>query len=468
MIDRREDEAVAWAEQVIGGKVVHRHRQVRWRPHVFLEIDVGSSDPARVILRGFRNPGYMLMEAEEEKGRLMYEADILKALQGVPARTPKFFGKNEELGWLLMEWVEGDAVLTDIVDEDRRFEIYNTYMEQLAILHAHPISDIALPQGIKHPSSSKAFAQEALEREFALYRTANLPYPEPIFQIAFQWSTHNEMPSERPLCLGLVDTGPNQFLFENNRITSLMDVELAIICDPLMEMGMMRSRDVSYHTGRMTEHLRYYGDCYEKLTGIPLDIEALKYWTIAGPLIWNVPTIIGAQNPNPRIVDMAFLFAYEVLQKRCLVEALAEQFGVRLTRPELPEPQELTMMTTLHTLMIKQCEDYYLEKAVGTEETFFAENTLSIAKSLALGSAYASHMEHDNQDELAQLLGHRPSDWKAGLMELEEDIAKDHLKDLEKRLNFLYRLEVRREHTYQPMQAATGVSHGWPISRFDS
>ena len=39
--------------------------------------------------------------------------------------------------------------------------------------------------------------------------------------------------------------------------------------------------------------------------------------------------------------------------------------------------------------------------------------------------------------------------------------------DFEKRVNFLYRAEVRREFLYAPMQRATGVSHGEVMDRMD-
>ena len=42
------------------------------------------------------------------------------------------------------------------------------------------------------------------------------------------------------------------------------------------------------------------------------------------------------------------------------------------------------------------------------------------------------------------------------------------MADFERRLNFLYRMEVRRDHLFEPMQIATGVSPSRPMSRFDA
>lgn len=69
-----------------------------------------------------------------------------------------------------------------------------------------------------------------------------------------QWVKHNEISSERPLGLGLGDVGPNQFHFAGNAFHAFVAYEYGIISDPLMEMGMMGGRDVTYHTGHMTEN----------------------------------------------------------------------------------------------------------------------------------------------------------------------------------------------------------------------
>ena len=73
--------------------------------------------------------------------------------------------------------------------------------------------------------------------------------------------------------------------------------------------------------------------------------------------------------------------------------------------------------------------------------------------------------ESDNRTELAALIGHYPNDFEAGMFELERDIEANFMKDIEERIAFLYRFEVRREHLYRPMQEATGVSHGVGLER---
>ena len=465
-MEANDQEAMAWVERTLGGTIVSRRLQSRWRNQWFLEVDRGGTRQ-RVVLRGFRNPGYTAEDTSGARAMLALEAEALEALQDVPVATPAYLGGNPDLGWMLMEWLDGDSELTEIADADRRFAIYQGYVEELAKLHAHPLDRIRLPAAMPHPASPTAFREELIARHEGFYRTLSLPEPEPVVELGLQWVRHNAISSERPLGLGLGDVGPNQFLFVGDSFHAFVDFEYAIIGDPLMEMGMMRGRDVTYHTGRMTEHMRHYGACYERLTGIPLDLRALQYWTIAGPALWNVYTVMGTQRADPAMIDLAFLFAYEVQQKRCILEGIAEYHGFRLARPELPRPVD-TILSPLHRALAQQLDGHFRKQA--GEEPYaasFARYSASIAQTLALGDGTALSLEAANREELGALLGHRIDDWQAGRRELEALIAADWEKDLERRVNVLHRCEVRREYLYEPMQRATGVSHGWPISRFD-
>ena len=463
---RRDEEAIAWAAQVTGGTVVRREKQSRWRPQWILDIDTSDTQPKRVLLRGFRNPGYTEIDESGARGFLEREAQMLEALQPVPVKLPRYYGHDRELGWMLMEFVDGDTELTRVDDADRRFDIYTKYIEQIAQLHAWPLDKIKLPPGVERPASCREFKNGLRDRNTSFYRLMPRKHPEPAMELGLQWVANNELPDERPPCIGLVDTGPNQFLFKERDVTAMIDVEYAMVCDPLMEMGMMRGRDITYHTGRMPEHIRHYGKCYEELTGIPLSLESLQYWTIAASALWCVFTVAGTQKPNPLMVDMAFLFSYEVQQKRMFLEGLAEKYGIALPAPEFPTEQSSTL-GVLHALMEQQFEKYYSPRSTDADGMAFAKYSAAIARTLARGNHCHLKIEGDNLDELGAILGSRVADLATGMFGLEQEIAKDHMRDLEKRLQFLHRFEVRREFFYEPMQVASGVSHGHLMGRMN-
>ncbi|WCP16011.1 hypothetical protein sphantq_04503 (plasmid) [Sphingobium sp. AntQ-1] len=147
MLDhRRDEEAIVWAEAQMGGRVVARERQNRWRPHWTLDMDLGVGGVKKVLLRGYRNPGYTEMDHSGSRAFLAREADFLAALQDVPVKLPRYYGQNRDLGWILMEFLPGETELTALEDADRRFTIYRQYVEELAKLHAYPLDRIALPK----------------------------------------------------------------------------------------------------------------------------------------------------------------------------------------------------------------------------------------------------------------------------------------------------------------------------------
>lgn len=456
-MSRCEAGALAWVEQLLGGRVVNVERQVRWRPHLICDVEFAGGRCRRVLLRGFRNPGYTTADEAGARATLASEAAVLRALKSAPVAAPEFLGYNDDLGWLLMEHIPGDVELTAIDDPDRRFTIYTGYVEELAKLHAFPLADIDLDPMLARPASAKEFQQDLLDRQEAYFRSAELQYPEPVMELGFRWLRANGLPSERPVCLCLTDVGPNQFLFNGDRFESFIDVEFGMVGDPLMEIGMMRGRDVTYHSGRIIEHIYHYGEVYEQLTGIALDTDALQYWTVAGPTLWNVFTLPAAQRPDPTMVDTAFMLSYEVQQKRCILEGLAEVHGIQLEPPSLPEPDPM-QLGPLHATMAGQFEHFWPTRVADPQDVVFAKYSKAIADTLARGEATTLSIGTDNADELAELLGHRPEGWNAGLVELQNRIANDYEHDLEQRLNFLHRAELRREYLYEPMQRATGVS----------
>lgn len=204
------------------------------------------------------------------------------------------------------------------------------------------------------------------------------------------------------------------------------------------------------------------GESTRGLTGIPLSLPSLQYWTVAGPALWQTQTVAGTQRPDPTMVDAAFMFAYEVIQKRRVMEGLAQVHGIRLVRPELPRA-ESTTLSRVHTMMVEQFEEFY-EKTVGDQQGVqFARYSAAVARTLGLGNAYHLQFETDNRAELADLLGKTPVDFDEGMAKLEDDIVADFNKDIEWRIAFLYRYEARREHLYKPMQLATGVTHAAPL-----
>ncbi|WP_419826431.1 phosphotransferase [Sphingomonas sp.] len=463
---RAEQEGFSWAERVVGGRIVRKLKHDNWRPQWFLDIQLPDGSVRKVMLRGFRDPGGGADDGDVREG-LTSEAEVLRALQDLPVSVPYYYGHDAEHGWMLMERIEGDAELSQVFDPDRRFALFQDYMEDIARLHAFPVDKMALPANMARPASSRDQWEEFKRTSIATYRSLERTQPEPILELGIQWLQTYHLPSERPLSFGLSDVGPNQFMFAGSEYLSLIDFELGVLADPLLAIGLMRVRELVYSIGRMPEHVAHYGKHYEALTGIPLDHAALRYMTVASTVLFNLPSAATKIAPDPTLPDLVFTLSWEIPAQRGILEAMAEYHGISLSVPDLPS-EKTTILKPLHDLITGQIEQFYAPRSRDQGEKSFARYSAALVKTLARGNAVAGRIDQDNMKELSALIGNKVDDWYEGLYELERLIVQDSEHDFEARLNFLYRVQVRREYLYEPMQCATGCSVGVPLVRLES
>jgi aminoglycoside phosphotransferase (APT) family kinase protein len=459
MIERGTDTALAWAEAVVGGQIVERSLQARWRPHWFLTIAKPDGTTARVMLRGFRNPGYLGPE-DLTRAWLRREAAALDTLQTTPVKVPHYYGYLDEFDWILMEWVQGDELLTDVADSTRRHALFDEYMENVATLHGLALDELDLDAELMPVPSPGTTMRGSARMATQAYRAASPPGTEPLLELGVWWVEHHVPEPARATAFCGGDIGPNQFIFDEVGVKSMFDLELAHLGDPYEDLGLMRMREMCYPIGGLPDHLHRYAD----RTGAPLDIEALRYWTvvgmITGPLVcWGRVT-----HPDPTLPDQIPLFSWDPIYRRGLAEALMEVYAVPLDPPDLPAPRE-TERTKLHDLLVGQMHDFYVPTLTEPEQQFRARGTAALAETLARGDAVGPQLEQATLDELGEVLGAAPDDLPSGLARLDASVRADPEHDIERRLRFFHRMQVRHEFLYEPIQASMGFASNQPLAR---
>jgi aminoglycoside phosphotransferase len=460
-IERGTDEALAWAEDVVGGRIVERMLQARWRPHWFLTIAGPGGETTRVMLRGFRNPGYLGPE-DLTRAWLRREAAALQTLQATPVKVPRYYGYLDEFDWILMEWVQGDELLTDIADTERRGALFDEYLDNVATLHGLALDDLEIEADLMPIPSADAMLRGSAQMATKAYRSASPTGTEPLLELGIWWVEHHVPEATRAVAFCGGDVGPNQFIFDDTGVKSMFDLELAHLGDPYEDLGLMRMREMCYPIGGLPEHLRRYAD----RTGEELDVEALQYWTvvgmITGPLVcWGRVT-----QPDPALPDQIPLFSWDPIYRRGLAEALMEVYDIEPELPDLPQPRE-TSRTRLHELMVGQMQEYYVPSLTDPEQQFRIRGTAALAETLARGDAVGPQLERDNLDELGELLGATPAELPAGLARLEDEVRAAPERDLERRLRFFHRMQVRHEYLYEPIQQSMGFASNSPLARID-
>ncbi len=267
---------VAWIESLLDGKVVSWQRQPRWRPMWFVDVDRGGVSE-RVVVRGERSDTPLVFPLDHEMRfqRLLED-------HGIP--VPHVYGWCGEPRAYAMAAVPGKPDFAGVSAADRA-TIVDEYLQTLARVHQLPI-DRFVDADIIRGSSPADAAQVGLRRFEHLYRSTKVR-PDPLMEFVFGWLRRHPMPPSTRQAPIVWDSG--QFHHHDGHFTSIMDVELGHLGDPMMDLAAWRMRDTVIPFG---DFGALY-DRYEELTGEPVDMAAIQYhhlfFTLTNALSFHAP-----------------------------------------------------------------------------------------------------------------------------------------------------------------------------------
>ena len=186
-------------------------------------VDVVRPDGAVVELfaRGDRGPASALSAVYD----LAREALIVNALTRVGVPTPAFVAYEPQATVLLLERARGRSDFTAIPDAARRQRIARHFIEVIAALHSVDVDSLGLDElGI--PRTADALALQELVIGERLFDASGCE-PEPIVTLSQEWLYANVPRQDIAPCFLQGDTGPGNFMFEGDRVTYLVDWEIA-------------------------------------------------------------------------------------------------------------------------------------------------------------------------------------------------------------------------------------------------
>lgn len=453
--ERRTEEARAWIEQTIGGRIVSWRAQERWRPQYFADVERPDGTVVPVLLRGWRVPGVVDTGTNSRK-RLEREAAVLRALGTLPVKSPRYYGFEPEGGWILMEAVAGDDLLTEVADIERQTALFKDYMADFVTIHAADPATLGLPDSFVFPHDAEANARANYRANRANFIAAGCP-PEPITELGWQWlDAHAPAPTEKwSLCTG--DVGANQFMFGPEGYRSLFDVEMAHVGDPLQDWGLMRYRNMCYPTPGFEQALRHWFE----LSGRPFDVASLQYWTMVG-MMGAMPTFRALElNPNPAAPgDMLLVWAM-TQRRRGLLECLQQIHGFdTLPITGLPTSDESDDPAVAQLVYLIAALDLQArEKGEDPVLRISRANAAIALRQAVHGQAFAAA----DLADFASLTGERHGSLEEARQRLAELIRTGFDRDLERRLATLSRIEWRREYIYDPALRAVGFTSFSPL-----
>ncbi len=237
----------AWIERTVGGQVRRIERKARSRPAWDVDVEV---DGRLLTLHARQHEARIVMPF-----RIRDEVAVHDLLETYGLPVPHAYGLCDDPDALVMDRLSGLVDLAGVADEAERDALLEEYLELLARIYAIPLDAVAAAGfTIPNDSASTGLAflrlmQEGHDR--ALAGQAR----DPIEVFLRRWLAEH-VPDDRLADARFITYDAFQFMFDDGRITGLLDFEHAHVGDPMMDLAALRVRDTLKSLGDLAEIAR--------------------------------------------------------------------------------------------------------------------------------------------------------------------------------------------------------------------
>jgi aminoglycoside phosphotransferase (APT) family kinase protein len=436
MGDEKIEPFLEWAAEVVAGRVLRCERQGErrsgGRPAFFIDFDRDGS-AVRTYARMERGGGQLIGKAFG----LDREYRILVGLGEQGIRVPHVHGLCESPRGILMENVSGDFDYSALPSGATRDALDRDFLEELDRLHRIDASYWA-GIGLREPKTAEEIALGDLSLWERTYHRA-LKRPVPLVEFATRWLHRNVPSAPERIALIQGDTGPGQFIFEGARLKAIIDWEFAHLADPTLDLAQIRTRDFYNPGGDMTAWIQTYAD----ITGVPIDLERLRYYTVKSMLITPLALAGVCQSMVPQ-TDHAEWYSQDVTYKRATAEALGEALGIAVVDPETPEAAQ-SDVDEIFDLLDQNLRDEHRPAAPDPYAQYRIDLALRLSRHLRNVQSIGPALERQEETERAELLGASVGSEGASEATLLAHIDAADPNDDEAIVAYLYRRCVREE-----------------------
>ena len=228
------------------------------------------------------------------------ESMVLKAVHAAGMCVPVIWFLDAEGGpldtpFMIMERMPGTSSPAVLYADDyaeQRAAIGQEFIRQLATLHTLDWSLMDLP--FDDAPSVDSAAERAVARWEKTLQEQQLQ-SHPFLAQSLRWLRSN-LPVAPRVSLLHGDYRTGNFLFENDRITAVVDWELAELGDPLEDLGwvfkelwMLGDKICGFF--EREEFIRLY----EEYSGIRVDLDALRFWEMYAEFRHGIMAVTGAR-----------------------------------------------------------------------------------------------------------------------------------------------------------------------------
>ena len=395
---------VSWLESLLGGTVASWSRQPRWRPMWFADVERDGA-VERVVVRGERSDSVLQFPLD-------HEMRFQKVLQDHGIPVPKVYGWCDLPRAYAMEGVAGRPDFSGVNPADRAV-IVDEYLQVLARLHALPIKpfvDADITRG-----RSPADAAHVGIRQFVRVFRANKVRPDPLMEFALGWLARHPLPESDRETPVVWDSG--QFHHVDGHFTTVMDVEIGHLGDPMMDLAAWRMRETVIPFGDFNALY----DRYAELSGKPVDLAAIQYHHLFFTLTNTLSFHRALAEPIPSTDYMTY--AQWVSETNLhTIETMAEYLGIELEDVSIPAPVS-SPVSAPHAHLSRSLG------AIKVDDPYVAYQVriaFRLARHLQRFNEIGAEVVEEDRADVAALIGGRAAaDWDECEAELERFVLAD-------------------------------------------
>jgi aminoglycoside phosphotransferase (APT) family kinase protein len=317
-------EILSWAARALGGEVTACERVTGGASR--LSYILSFAPPARV--------GEAFLRVDSGSGplsgtifTLAREVAVMTALQGSAVRVPQIHAFDPVLRAVLMQKVPGTANFFSVTDPARGAALQRDLLEQLELLHRAPV-DLRAVFGAATPTTVRQALRDDIAFWSELYRR-HVSQPEPILTFALDWLHRYALGGDGTPVLIHGDIGPGNFLFEEDRVSALIDWELTHAGHPLEDLACIIARTLGVPFGDLRRHVLTAGE----LAGKRVDAHELDYCIVLVLTRWCIAMSMGLARASVAL-DVPILVKFLQVNLFAIARLLARLSGVSM--PELP------------------------------------------------------------------------------------------------------------------------------------
>jgi aminoglycoside phosphotransferase (APT) family kinase protein len=424
-----------WLAHVCGGELTRLERHTARREAWLVDASGSTGESVEGFLRLERAP------SAGNPWSLGHETRIVEALRDTNVPVPRVLAHNDALACTLFERVRGRSDLHNAPPHQQR-PVLEHFFDIVADLHNIDIDRFS-PNEFPRPASARDCALREMDLVTQRWAGFLSEYHDPLITYGIDWLERFAPTSVPRVSLVQGDTGPANFLFEGNRVTSVIDWEWGHLGDPLEDLGNICVREFWNPSGGLSGLMQRY----EQRSGLKVNLEAVRYYRVQQNMRGMIPIAERTLVAAPR-EPLAWYLAYRYVGDRATVEAMAESMCITIDRPEMPKDEG-----TVDPLAAaaEWANEHDVRPAITSAFAKSRSDDISILlRCMERARRLGNTIERADLADLGALLGRRIRSATLGTSALDTAIQERRLDD-ERLIQFLGRRAYRREWLYSPV-----------------